>query len=52
MQNFIRLFFFAALMTAPAMAQSASPMKTKALSFNINGLNLSGLNGGMGGGGT
>lgn len=32
-----------------AAAQSPEPLKTKALSFNINGLYLSGLNGGVGG---
>jgi hypothetical protein len=32
-----------------AAAQSNEPLKTKALSFNINGLTLSGLNGGLGG---
>jgi hypothetical protein len=32
-----------------ALSQAADPLKTKALSFNINGLTLSGLNGGLGG---
>lgn len=43
--------FLSIVLLAPlvAFAQSTEPIKTKALSFNINGLTLSGLNGGMGG---
>jgi len=45
------LFFWGCVLALvpAAYSQSATPMKTKALSFEINGLYLSGLNGGVGG---